>query len=460
MGVPQVVIVGRPNVGKSSIFNWLAGRRLSIVDEVAGVTRDRVTYLMEENDRFFELVDTGGVGVNDVDNLTKEIEEQIDVALEQADVILFVVDTRSGLVPLDQEVARKLRYVDRPIICVANKTDDASLDDQAYEFYRLGRGKLVRVSAQQNRNRQELLDMILERLPPPEHVDPLAQEEPAMKLAIVGRRNVGKSTFVNTLARAERMIVSEVPGTTRDSVDVRFEMDGKVFLAIDTPGLRRTRSVRTDLEFYGLHRAQRSVRRADVVLVFFDCTERISKVDKQLVQYVAENYKPCVFVVNKWDLMHGKMPTEKWVNYLRDTFKTMWYVPIAFITGSTGKNVKALVNHAQMLFRQSRQRVKTSELNRLVRRALERLAPPIYRGIQPKIYYGSQVSVQPPTIVLICNHPAAFSPNYQRYLLGVFRDQLSFGEVPIKLYLHRRRREDTRDEIGPREEPAQGAQAD
>ena len=250
MGVPQVVIVGRPNVGKSSVFNWLAGRRLSIVDEVAGVTRDRVSYLMQSGDRFFELVDTGGVGVNDVDNLTKEIDDQIELALETADVILFVVDTRSGLLPLDEEVARRLRYIDKPIICVANKTDDPALDNQAHEFYRLGRGKLVLVSATQNRHRQDLLDMIVERLPPAGEADSGPGEEPAMKLAIVGRRNVGKSTLVNTLAQAERMIVSEVPGTTRDSVDVRFEMDGKVFVAIDTPGLRRTKSVRTDVDFY------------------------------------------------------------------------------------------------------------------------------------------------------------------------------------------------------------------
>ena len=447
MAVPQVVIVGRPNVGKSSIFNWLARRRLSIVDEVAGVTRDRVTYLMEVQDRYFELVDTGGLGGNDVDNLTQEIEDQISLALESADVILFVVDTRTGVVPLDRDVAARLRYVDKPVICVANKCDDATFDTQAYEFHKLGRGKLVRVSALQNRNRDELTEMIIERLPEAQHLDPLASAEPEMKVAIVGRRNVGKSTFVNTLAQAERMIVSEVPGTTRDSVDVRFEMDGKVFVAIDTPGLLRTKSVKTDVEFYSTHRAHRSIRRADVVLMFFDCTERISKVDKQLVQYISDNFKPCVFVVNKWDMMNGKMPTEKWVDYLHENFRGMWHVPIAFITGEKGRNVKALINHTQNIFRQSLQRVKTGELNRLIQRAVEHFAPPIYQRRQPKIYYATQVSVQPPTIVLIVNNPVAFSPTYRRYLLGVLRDQLSFGEVPIKLYLHKRKENDKREEV-------------
>ncbi len=300
MKVPQVVIVGRPNVGKSSLLNWLAGARLAIVDNQAGVTRDRLTHLMCHQDKYFELVDTGGVGVNDVDNLTDEIEDQIAVALESATLVLFVVDSREGLVPLDQEVAKRLRYLDVPVICVANKTDDEKLDPQADEFYRLGRGKLLRVSTLQNRGKERLLELICERLPEQtSDEEPLA--EPEMKVAIVGRRNVGKSTFVNTLVKADRMITSEVPGTTRDSVDVRFELDGKSCIAIDTPGMRRSQSVKTDLDFYSTHRAQRSVRRADVVLLFLDCAQRISKVDKQLCEYIAENYKPCVFVVNKWD---------------------------------------------------------------------------------------------------------------------------------------------------------------
>ncbi len=452
MRVPQVAIIGRPNVGKSSIFNWLSGHRIAIVDDVAGVTRDRMSHLMHVEDRFFDLVDTGGIGINDVDNLTKEIEQQIEQAIEVADVILFTVDTRSGITPLDEEVARRLRYIEKPIICVANKADDPKLDPQADEFYRLGRGKLVRVSAHQNRNKHILLDLLLERLPEFKDATDAAVEDAEMKVGIVGRRNVGKSTFVNTLARADRMIVSEVPGTTRDSVDVRFMMDGKSFLAIDTPGLRRGKSVRTDIDFYGTHRAHRSIRRADVVLMFFDAGQRISKVDKQLVKYIADNFKPCVFVVNKWDLMFNKMPTEKWVNYLRDTFQTMWHTPIAFITGDSGKNVKALLNHAQMLFKQSRERVSTGELNRLMRRALEHHPPPIHKHRRPKIYYATQVGTQPPTIVLKCNNPQAFAPDYRRYLLSVLRDQLSFGEVPIKMYLHARSSDDTRNEVATKEE--------
>lgn len=437
MSLPQVVIVGRPNVGKSSIFNWLAGKRLAIVEDRPGVTRDRVSYLMEVDDRYFELVDTGGMGAVDEDNLTADVERQIDLAIESADVILFVVDSRAGLTSLDQDVSKRLRYVEAPVILVVNKADSEKSDANANDFYRLGRGKQVLTSTQQNRGHDELLNLILRRLPPPE-LEAVEPAQPVMKVAIVGRRNTGKSTFVNTLAKAERMIVSEVPGTTRDSVDVRFELDGQSFVAIDTPGLKRARSIASDLEFYSFHRAQRSIRRADVVLLFFDASQKISKVDKQLCHYIDEQYKPCIFVVNKWDMLHGSMPTEKWVRYLHDTFRTMLYVPIAFVTGQTGKNVKALINHAQMLFKQARMRVATADLNKLVQAAVDRNPPRSSASTNPKIYYATQVSAQPPTIVLFCNSPSAIAPDYRRYLLGVFRDHLPFGEVPIKLYLRKR----------------------
>jgi GTP-binding protein len=413
---------------------------------------------MEHNARFFELVDTGGIGIQDSDNLGKQVEEQVETALETADLVLFVVDSRTGIAPLDEDVARRLRYVEKPVLCVANKTDDEQLDYAADEFYKLGRGRLMKVSTHQNRGKRELLDAIHAKLPPFVMFE-APPEEPTMKLAIVGRRNTGKSTFVNTLAKAERMIVSEIPGTTRDSVDVRFELDGKTFIAIDTAGVRRHKSIRTDIDFYSFHRAQRSIRRADVVLLFFDCTQRLSKVDKQLSKYIADQYKPCVFVVNKWDLLYGQMPTERWVDYLRDAFPTMWHVPVAFVTGQTGKNVKALLNHAQMLFKQSLERVPTSQLNKLVRLALEKHPPPMYGMIRPKIYYVTQVGVQPPTIVLMCNEPRGFSEQYRRFLLRVLRDNLKFGEVPIKMYLQKRRRDDKRNELGVEEDEADRAAA-
>jgi GTP-binding protein len=446
MSIPCVAIVGRPNVGKSSIFNWLARRRLAIVDDRAGVTRDRLTTLIDIDERPVELIDTGGIGIEDDDQLTAEVESQIEAGIEAADVILFVVDTRAGLTSLDEEVGKRLRKVNKPILLVANKSDHNGLDNDANEFHALGRGFLILVSTEQNRNRYELLELIKDRLPP--EVDDESEEDPLMKVTIVGRRNTGKSTFVNTLSKADRMIVSEVPGTTRDSVDVYFELDSHRFLAIDTPGLRRNKSIKSDIDFYGFHRAQRSIRRADVVLLFFDSTQRLSKVDKQLAHYISEQYKPCVFVVNKWDKLAGQMPTERWARYLRENFPTMAYCPIAFITGETGKNVKTLLNHSQMLFTQAQQRMTTGQLNRVVRAAIDYQAPPLFQLKRPKIYYATQVGTTPPAIVLVCNNPGAFAAPYQRFLLGYLRDHLPFGEVPIKLYLQSRSRSDERDEIG------------
>ncbi len=446
MAVPRIAIVGRPNVGKSSIFNWLAGRRLAIVEDFAGVTRDRLNTMLEHNDRHFELIDTGGIGIEDVDNLTEQVEGQILAAIEEADVLLFVVDSRTGLVPLDSEVADRLRKVNKPILLLANKTDSPSIDSNADEFHQLGYKNLMRISVLQNRNKSDLLDWIVGHLPDFD-ADPGEIEPPTMKVAIVGRRNVGKSTFVNTLVKEDRCIVSEVPGTTRDSVDVMFELDGYKFMAIDTPGLRRNKSIRTDIDWYGLHRAQRSVRRADVVLLFFDCTEPMSKVDKQLAHYIHDEFKPCIFVVNKWDKLAGFIPTERWVEYIREHFPTMAYCPIAFVTGQTGKNVKTLLNHAQMLFKQAKERISTSMLNKLVKAALERHEPPLYQLKRPKIYYATQVASEPPTIILVCNQSQGFSNQYRRYLLNFLRDHLPFGEIPIKLYLQPRKRDDQRDEI-------------
>lgn len=443
MPVPQVAIVGRPNVGKSSIFNWLARRRLAIVDDQPGVTRDRMMTLIESEDKYFELTDTGGLGFEDPDDLTADVRRQIDFAINSADVILLVVDVQTGLMPLDNAVVERLRGVERPVILVANKSDQTHQDILAEEFHRLGRGHLIAVSTTQNRGRDDLLELIRDRLPDSDET----MAEATMKLTIVGRRNVGKSTFVNTLAESDRMIVSEVPGTTRDSVDVHFEVDGQTFIAIDTPGLRKRKSQKTDLEFYGLHRAQRSIRRADVVLMFFDASDPISKVDKQLMGYVIENHKPCIFVINKWDLLHTTIPTDEWVKYIRHQFTTLSYAPIAFITGQTGKNVKALLNHSTMLFKQGRERVSTGQLNRLIRAAVDAQQPPNYQNRRPKIYYATQVASEPPTIVIMCNDPKAFTNDYQRYLLSVMRDHLKFGEVPIKLYLQKRSRNDDQDAV-------------
>lgn len=436
MSTPVVAIVGRPNVGKSSLFNWLAGRRIAIVDPTAGVTRDRVATLLEIGDRTVELIDTGGMGIEDVDNLTALVEQQIQFGITSADVLLFVVDARDGLVPLDLEVAEKLRTTGKPCLLVANKCDVPELETNATEFFRLGFGKLLLVSALQNRGKPELLKNIKDRLPPQDS-DEAAPADVSLKLAIVGRRNTGKSTFINCLAQSERMIVSEVPGTTRDSVDVRFERDGKVYLAIDTAGVRRKRSLATDIEYYSLHRAERSIRRADVVLLFLSAPETISKVDKQLAEYILEQHKPAIFVVNKWDLARP-LATSQMAEYVQKTFPNLDHVPIAFITAKSGKNVQAVLNLAQALHKQASARVTTGDLNRVLRQALLTNPPPMRQNRRAKVYYVTQAATNPPTIVLFTNNPELFDNTYLRYLLNTFRDQLPFQEVSIRLEVRAR----------------------
>jgi GTPase len=431
--IPQVAIVGRPNVGKSSLFNWLAERRIAIVDPTPGVTRDRLTTLVKAGERYFEIVDTGGLGIEDSQNLTAEVEGQIGFAIDRAQVILFVVDARSGPVPLDEEVAKRLRGIDKPVLLVANKADFPDIDTQVAEFYKFGFGDILCVSAQQNRGKSELLKLILRHLPRAgSETEP---KEADLKLAIVGRRNTGKSTFINALAQEPRTIVSEIPGTTRDSVDVRFEKDARTIIAIDTAGVRNKGKIRDSVEFYSLARAERSIRRADVVLHFFDATAKVSHVDKQLASYIHENFKPAIFVVNKWDLVPDTIFTGTYGEYLRKTFPSLDHVPIAFTTAKEGKNVQVVLNLAQNLFKQACARIGTGDLNRVVKQALDQQSPPNRQNRVPRIYYATQVAVQPPTIVLFTNGPQLFDNTYQRYLLKMFHDNFPFKDVAIKMYL-------------------------
>jgi GTP-binding protein len=459
MPLPKVAIVGRPNVGKSSLFNALARRRIAIVEPTPGVTRDRLTYpVAVREEQFVELIDTGGIGIVDRDDLSDDVERQISVAVAEADLILFVVDVRDGLVPLDQEVSARLRSIGKPVILVVNKCDTDRLELEAENFRCLGWSSLVSVSAHQGRGQATLLATIADALRDRLNAEAVPADA-VMKVAIVGRRNTGKSTFINQLAQAERVIVSEIPGTTRDSVDVRFERDGLTFIAIDTAGVRKARSVQDSIEFYSFARAQRSIRRADVVLHFFDATNVISQVDKDLVRYVLAEQKPLIFVVNKWDLVKQRLVTSHWADYLRRTFGELDYVPISFLTAKDGRNVYRVLNLAQHLFKQSTTRLSTAELNRLVRQAVERRPPPIRQNRMPRLYYATQVAIQPPTIVAFTNGPELFDEWYQRYLLRQLREQAPFAEVPIKLLLRRRGDEAESDSEDRGEEaPATGTE--
>ncbi|MCI0684517.1 MAG: ribosome biogenesis GTPase Der [Gemmataceae bacterium] len=449
MPLPQVAIVGRPNVGKSSLFNWLAGRRIAIVDPTPGVTRDRLVAPVQIGERYVELIDTGGMGIEDIDRLTADVERQIERAIAAASVIVFLVDGRAGPVPLDEAVAERLRGVGKPVLLVANKCDHPKLDDQVGEFYKLGFGDVLCVSAQQHRNQERLLRWIEENLPADAGASGPGPDA-ALKLAIVGRRNTGKSTFINCLAHGERTIVSEVEGTTRDSVDVRFIKDGKTILAIDTAGVRNRGKVKTDVEFYSLARAERSIRRADVVLHFLDAPKRISMVDKQLAGYVLEHFKPAIFVVNKWDLVKGRLVTGEFGDYVRRVLPSLDFVPMAFLTAKDGKNVQQVLDLAQSLHKQAGTHVATGALNRVVHQALVDRPPSDRANRQGKVYFAAQVAERPPTIVLFTNGPQLFDNTYMRYLIKALRDHLPFQDVPIKLYLRNKRRDDAESDAPKR----------
>ena len=473
--LPVVAIVGRPNVGKSSLLNALVGKRVSIVQDMPGVTRDRVSTPLciptPGGDRYVEIMDTGGYGFVDPDQLTDHIKQQIELAMSQAQLVLFLVDCQAGLTSADEEIAALLRNRSIKTVMLANKADGPNADVMLGDFARLGVGTPLGISALNNRN----IDQVRQAIE--QNVDlshaPHEVPEPQMLVAIVGKRNAGKSTLVNAVARiyeghGDRVIVSEVPGTTRDSVDVRFEKDGKSLIVIDTAGVRKKRQMVTDdISFYSFHRAERSIRRADVVLMLIDATEPVSEPDKKLARYINEQFKPVVLVVNKWDLAKQKLQEQskeqggkfddhgimqEYRAYLDEELKHVDYSPIAFITAKEGKNVQQVLDLAQHLFNQANTRVTTHKLNEAVRQVMEERRPSTRFGRRARVYYVTQTDVAPPTIVVFVNHPEYLEESYQRFMVNRFRDLLPYPEVPIRLVIRERQR-DQKEELEDPDEP-------
>ena len=432
MALAVVAIIGRPNVGKSSLLNALAGEMISIVEPTAGVTRDRVSTVIERNERYFELIDTGGYGIVDSDQLSGHIEQQIRKAIESADLVLFMVDIRDGLVPLDEKIAQLLRKEELNIIGVANKADTAKMFPAAGEFGKLGFGEFLCISATNNLNKSVLLDKIFEEV---EHLESVKPEEPVMKIAIVGKRNVGKSTLVNAMVGTERVIVSETPGTTRDAVDVRFEKDSKTIIVIDTAGIRKKSKMADSIEFYSYVRVTRSISRADIVLFLIDAAVPVSQVDKKLARFIAEEYKSCILVVNKWDLAKETAVTSDYEEYLTKLLPGLKYAPIAFTTATESKNVQSLLDLAAEIFKQATTPIPTARLNKVFEIIKEERAGATKKGKGgwPKIYYATQIAVNPLTILMFVNKPELFEENYLRFIVGRLRSLLPIAEVPIRL---------------------------
>lgn len=444
MHKPIVAIVGCPNVGKSTLFNRLIGRRLAIVSEVPGTTRDRLYGDAEWNGVLFTLIDTGGFDpasdrrTGTVRSLLQRVRAQAEVAIEEADVILFVVDGKGGLTVNDEEVAHILRRSAKPVIVAANKTESPDRRLQAVDFYRLGLGNPFPISALHGTGTGDLLDEVVRTFPPSEEEG----DDEAIHIAIVGRPNVGKSSLLNRILGQERVIVSEEPGTTRDAIDTRIEVDGRPVVLIDTAGLRRRAKVQAGLEQYSVIRALRAIDRSDVALLLIEGPEGATTQDAHIAEYIAEQGRSLVLVVNKWDLIQKDSRTMQ--EYRQWTYRQLPFlrhVPLLFISARTGRRVQQVLPTALQVQEERLIRVPTGELNRLVREWLFQHAPPSLGGRRLKVFYVTQANVDPPTFIFFVNNPRLVEPSYGRYLENRLREVYGFVGTPLRFRFRPRSRD-------------------
>ncbi len=428
MSNPVIAIVGRPNVGKSTFFNKVAGRKISITENRPGVTRDRITADAEWRGRPFTLVDTGGIELKSDDTMWKQIAVQAQLAIDTADVILFFTDSREGLTSSDYDVADILRKCGKPVVLVVNKVDDYS-PDKLFEFYSLGLGEPFAVSSEHSRGIGDVLDQASEFF---ERKD--IEEDGSLKIAVVGKPNAGKSSLVNRLLGQERTIVTPIAGTTRDAVDTRFEREGKSYTLIDTAGIRRKRSVDDDVEYYSVLRSFDAVRRADVVLLVVDANEGLTEQDVKIAGFVHEQGKPSVVVMNKWDTVEKDTHTiEKFEKELREDLKFMDYFKSVYISAKTGQRTEKLLRLAEEVYENAGRRIPTGEINDLLIDAMRVSEPPSYLGRRLKLYFASQVAVRPPIFVLMVNDEKLLHFSYERYLENVIRGAYDFSGTPVKI---------------------------
>ncbi|GMA99262.1 ribosome biogenesis GTPase Der [Pelosinus sp. IPA-1] len=440
MSKPILAIVGRPNVGKSTLFNYIGQKRVSIVEDIPGVTRDRIYLDAEWLGREFTMIDTGGIEIESSDKILTAMRYQAKLAIDEADAILFIVDGKVGLTSADEEVAIILRNTRKPVILAVNKVDNMNKANEIYEFYNLGLGDPIAISAANALNIGDLLDEIVKRLPNEEIQE---EDNEKIRVAVIGRPNVGKSSLVNRLVGEERVIVSDVAGTTRDAIDTHFTKDDTSFVLIDTAGMRRKAKVELPVERYSVMRALRAVDRSDVVLIVIDAVDGVTEQDKKIAGYAHDAGKASVIVVNKWDLLEKDGKTSlRYTETIRTELAFMQYAPVLFISALTNQRVSRVTELIKFVAEQHTMRVATSVLNQVVEDAVSINPPPSQYGRRLKIYFTTQPNVKPPTFVFFVNEPDIMHFSYLRFLENRLRESFGFEGTPLKLVVRGRKEEE------------------
>ena len=441
---PLIAIIGRPNVGKSTLFNRLSERKKAIAIDQPGATRDRNYAEASWNGRAFTVVDTGGFEPISTEKILMQMREQTRLAMEQADIIVFLMDGKDGLTPSDEEIVRLLRSYRKPVYYAVNKIDGPRHDENVYEFYRLGVEPIYTISAEHGRGVDELMNAVTADIPVAEPEDekvPGGEEEP-IRIAVVGRPNVGKSSLVNRILGYERTIVNPLPGTTRDAIDTPFEREGRRYVLIDTAGIRRKSRISQNLEKYSVIEALRTLDRCDIALVLIDGEEGVTEQDARIAGLALEKGVACILVVNKWDLVEKDNSTVGvYVNRLREELKFLQFAPIAFVSALTGQRLGRIFELVEAVWAEYTRRIATAELNAQVERYIAENPAPLYRNRPNKIVYATQPRVKPPTFVFFVREPKAIHFSYERYLTNRIREGLGFESVPIRLIFRKRRRD-------------------
>lgn len=437
MSKPVVAIVGRPNVGKSTLFNALAGSRISIVQDTPGVTRDRIYADVSWLDQTFTMIDTGGIEPDSSDVILSQMREQAQIAIDTADVIIFITDVHQGLVDADAKVADMLRRSQKPVVLAVNKVDSyQKYMMDVYEFYNLGIGEPIAISAANMQGLGDMLDEVVKHFP--QDADD-GEEEDIPKIAVVGKPNVGKSSLINRLLGEDRVIVSNIAGTTRDAVDARVSWEGREYIFIDTAGIRRKRSIKGDIERYSVIRTVTAVERADVVVVMIDASEGVTEQDAKIAGVAHDNGKGVILAVNKWDAIEKDDKTiYKFTNKLREVLSFMPYAEIIFISAKTGLRVNRLFETLDAVIENQNMRIQTGVLNEILTEAVAMQQPPSDRGRRLKIFYMTQVSVKPPTFVIFVNDKELMHFSYTRYIENKIRDAFDFGGTPLRFIVRER----------------------